>query len=148
MYQPSANYLEVVQETATMIADELSAANSRTLGYVKGLWEIAGRNTGDSPLRSAFERAEAVVALTAKELETSLRNSLEITEKLLAQGKKLQTTGYESARELADKALANAKQVVEAANDPIETFTEKVTESIDEATTEVNKKKKVPAIVE
>jgi DNA anti-recombination protein RmuC len=147
VYQPSANYFEVVQETATMIANQLSESNTRTLNYVKGLWSIAGRSNGDSMLKSAFERAEAVVSLTAKELEESLQTGYEFTEKLLAQGKKLQATSYESAREYADKALANAKQVVEAANERIETFTDKVTESIDEASTEV-KKKKVTAAAE
>jgi hypothetical protein len=148
MYQTSSTYFTVLQETATMIADELSAANQRSIDYVKGLWAIAGHNNGESPLRTAFERAEAAVSLTEKEIQESLRSGLEITEKLIAQGKKLQTTGYESAREMADKALANAKQIVEAANERIESITDKVSESIDEATTEVNKKKKVPAIAE
>jgi signal transduction histidine kinase len=126
MYQTSSTYLGLVQETATIIADELAAANARTLNYVKSLWEIAGRPNAESPLRSAFGRAEAVVNLTAHELETSLRSNLEVTEKLLAQGKKLQQQGYESAKEMADKALTNAKQVVEAASERIESLTEKV----------------------
>jgi ElaB/YqjD/DUF883 family membrane-anchored ribosome-binding protein len=141
VYQPSSNYFEVVQETATMIADQLSASNTRTMNYVKGLWSIAGTSNGESVLKSAFERAEAVVSLTAKELEESLQSGYEFTEKLLAQGKKLQATSYESVREIADKALSNAKHVVEAANDRVENFTEKVTEQIDEASSDVKKKK-------
>jgi hypothetical protein len=143
MYQTSSTYLGLVQETATIIADELAAANARTLNYVKSLWEIAGRSNAESPLRGAFGRAEAVVSLTAHELETSLRSNLEVTEKLLAQGKKLQQQGYESAKEIADKALTNAKQVVEAASERIESLTEKV-EDLDVPA----KKKRVPAAAE
>lgn len=141
MYQTTTNYFDLVQETATIIVDEISAANTRTLNYVKSLWEIAARSNGESALRSAYERAEAVVSLTASEIETSLRSSLEVTEKLLAQGKKLKTQSYESAREITDKALVNAKQVVEAASDRIESLTDSASESIDHTISEVNKKK-------
>jgi ElaB/YqjD/DUF883 family membrane-anchored ribosome-binding protein len=116
---------------------------SAAFNYVKGLFEIAGRSNGESPLRSAFERVEAVVHLTATELETSLRSNLEVTEKLLAQGKKLQQQSYESAKEIADKALSNAKQVVEAASERIESLTDKV-----EGAEAPAKKKRVPAVVE
>jgi len=141
MYQTATSYFDLAQETATIIADEISASNNRALAYVKSLWEIAARSNGDSALRSAFERAEAVVSLTASELETSLRSTLEVTEKLLSQGKKLQSQSYESAREFTDKALVNAKQVVEAASDRIESLTDSVTESIEETVHEVKKKK-------
>ena len=143
MYQTSSTYFGLVQETATIIADEIAAANARTLNYVKSLWEIAGRSNAETPLRSAFGRAEAVVSLTAHEIETSLRSNLEVTEKLLAQGKKLQQQGYESAKEIADKALTNAKQVVEAASERIESLTEKVDDLEVPA-----KKKRVPAATE
>jgi hypothetical protein len=126
MYQSTTSYFDLAQETATIIADEIAAANARTLKYVKNLWEIAGRTQGESPLRSAFGRAEAVVSLTASELETSLRSNLEVTEKLIAQSKKLQAQSYESAKELADKALVNAKQIVEAAGERVESMTERV----------------------
>jgi len=145
VYQTSSSYFDLAQETATIIADEIAAANARTLNYVKGLWEIAARTHGETPLRAAYERAEAVVSLTAHELETTLRSNLEVTEKLLAQSKKLQQQSYESAKELADKALTSAKQVVEAAGDRIEGLTERVEET---AATATNKKKRVPAIAE
>jgi hypothetical protein len=125
MYQSTTSYFDLAQETATIVADEIAAANSRALKYVKSLWEIAGRTQGESPLRAAFERAEAVVSLTANEIETSLRSNLEVTEKLIAQSKKLQQQSYESAKELADKALVNAKQIVEAAGERIENLTER-----------------------
>lgn len=144
MYQTSSTYFGLVQETATIVADELAAANTRALNYVKGLWEIAGRSQGESPLRTAYDRAEAVVALTADALETSLRSNLEVTEKILEQSKKLQQQGYESAKELAEKALTQAKQIVESAGERIETLTEKV----DESTNAVAKKKRLPAIAD
>ena len=144
MYQTTSSYFELVQETATIVADEMAAANTRTLDYVKGLWEIAGRSNGESPLRTAFEKAEAVVSLTAGALETSLRSNLEVTEKILAQSKKLQQQSYESAKELAEKALSQAKQIVESAGERIETLTERVEES----PAAVAKKKRLPAIAE
>jgi ElaB/YqjD/DUF883 family membrane-anchored ribosome-binding protein len=126
MYESTSTYLGLVQETATLVVDEMAAANQRTMNYLKSVLQIAGRAESESPLRSAYERAEAFVSLTARELETSLRSNLEVTEKLMEQGKKLQQQSYETAREIADKALSSAKQAVEAASDRIETLTEKV----------------------
>jgi PAB1-binding protein PBP1 len=143
MYQSTTSYFELAQETATIIADELSAANQRALSYVKSLWEIAGRSNGESTLRSAFERAEAVVSLTEREIQKSLRSNLDVTEKLLAQSKKLQQQSYESAKEIAEKALSNAKQVVEAAGERIEGLTERIDEKDITA-----KKKRVPVAAE
>jgi hypothetical protein len=146
VYQTTNTYFELVQETATIVADEIAAANTRTLDYVKGLWEIAGRSNGESPLRTAYEKAEAVVSLTAGALETSLRSNLEVTEKILAQSKKLQQQSYESAKELAEKALTQAKQIVETAGERIETLTERVEET--DSPSAVAKKKRLPAIAE
>jgi ElaB/YqjD/DUF883 family membrane-anchored ribosome-binding protein len=134
---------EFVGDDRRRFLDEAKVGRGALIHYVKGLFEIAGRSNGESPLRSAFERVEAVVHLTATELETSLRSNLEVTEKLLAQGKKLQQQSYESAKEIADKALSNAKQVVEAASERIESLTDKV-----EGAEAPAKKKRVPAVVE
>ena len=139
MYSSTTNYFELAQETATIIADELAAANQRTLSYFKSLWEIAGRSNGESALRSADERTEAIVSLTEREIQKSLRSNLDVTEKLFAQSKKLQQQSYESAKEIADKALSNVKQVVEAAGERIEGLTERIEETADVAA----KKKRV-----
>jgi hypothetical protein len=140
MYESTSSYFSLIQETATMVVDEIAAANQRSLHFVKSLWQIAGRSESESPIRSAYERAEAVVSLTARELETSLRSNLEMTEKLMEQSKKLQQRSFDSVREIADKALASAKQAVDTASERIETLTEKV-----EAAEVPAKKKRVAA---
>jgi hypothetical protein len=126
VYESTTTYFDVAHETASIIADEIAAANSRTLNYVKGLWNIAGMPQSESPLRTAFERAEAVVDLTARSIEESLRSNLEVTEKLLEQSKKLQQHGYESVREISDKGLGNVKSIVDSVGDRIENLTERV----------------------
>ena len=148
VYQPSTNYMDLLQETASIIADNLSQTNSRNVNYVKSVFEIASQKTDGSPLRGAFERAEAFVSLTEKEIQESLRSTLEVTEKLLAQGKKFQVTSYESAKEIADKAIVNAKHVVETTSDRIETLTDKVDGSISETLNKADRKVKAAATAE
>jgi hypothetical protein len=96
MYQNAGTYIDLASETANILFEEMTAANRRALSYVSSLFEIAKTPQPTDPqsfLREGLERAESVMTLTLKEVETSIKSGAGVVEKLLAQSKKLQQVG-------------------------------------------------------
>jgi hypothetical protein len=96
MYDKANAYLDLASETATILMDEMTAANRRALAYFNALFDIAKSATSTEPenaISGGMERVSAVISLNMKELETSLRSGAEVVEKLVAQSKKLQQAG-------------------------------------------------------
>jgi hypothetical protein len=97
MYDKAGSFIDVASETAALLVEEMTAANHRALSYFSSLTDIFRTTQGTEPdatVPAMAKRIEAVMALNAKELETSLRTGAEVVEKLLAQSKKLQQVAF------------------------------------------------------
>ncbi len=97
MYDKANSFIDVASETAGMLVEEMTAANRRALTYISSLTDIFRSAPDAEPaatVPAVTKRIEALMALNAKELETSLRTGADVVEKLLAQSKKLQQVAF------------------------------------------------------
>lgn len=126
----ATNYAELASETTNMVVEAMASANERALNYAKSVWEIVSRPIVAGPqeptVREGFDRADAIVSLTVKELETSVRKGAEFAEKMLAHNAKLQHHSIESLRTFTGSTLSNVKQVVETAGERLDEFAKNV----------------------
>jgi hypothetical protein len=136
------SYVELSGQTYTLFVDAIAAANHRTLGYMKSLYEIASRPYASSAVetnvRENFERAHQIVELTVNELQATGQKNAEFAEKVAAHGAKLQDSWTHSLRGVLKSGLSNITYVKDTAETSFDGFAKRVEEMQSRTTVSAN----------
>jgi hypothetical protein len=124
------SYIELSGKAYSFLVDALGAASLRRLAYVKSLYEVVARPYASTALeqtvRENFDRANALLALSIAEAQTSVQKSAEFSETWLEHAAKLQGSAIEASRGLVKSGLANLEFARDSSNAQFETFAKQV----------------------
>jgi hypothetical protein len=124
--------VELANGTYTLIVDAIASSNQRALQYGKSVYEILARpyaSTGvENASREAFDRANQLVELTVRELQTNGQKAVEFGRDLVGQSARWQETWLQTIRGLMQNGVSNLNYVKDATDRQFHGFARRVEE--------------------
>jgi hypothetical protein len=128
-----AGYLELSNQTYTLLVDAYAAVSRRKLDYVKALYEVAARPYASTAVeqivRENFDRTDQALSLTIAELQTSIAKTAELSNNWLEQAAKIQESTLEASRNLVKASVSNLAFVKKSGDAQLEAFAKRVEEA-------------------
>jgi hypothetical protein len=128
----TASYIELANETYTLLVDAIASTNHRALRCAKSVYEIASKpytsSTPASAYRETFDRINQLIELTVHELQANGQQASELGRALMTHGARLQETWVATARGLAQASISNLNYVKDATETQVNDFAKRVEE--------------------
>lgn len=128
-----ASYLELSNQTYSLLVDAYAAVSRRKLDYVKALYEVAARPYASTAVeqivRENFDRTDQALSLTIAELQTSIAKTAELSSSWLKQAAKVQESTLDASRALVKASVSNLAFVKESSDKQLDAFAKRVEEA-------------------
>ncbi len=126
----TASYVQLSNQTFSLITNAMTAYNKRALDYSNSLWEITSRpyasTAVETTVRENLDRTNQIVSLTIQELQINGQKSADLAEKLVAHGTKAQETMMNSIKGLVETSISNMNFAKDSATQQLDNVTKRV----------------------